>query len=61
MSEKQNDVIYEDTLPGGTHWSMLVRKGTTLRLIDKEGGANVGMLFYNPMNKLERYNAPDTL
>ena len=61
MSEKQNDLIYEDTLPGGTHWSMLVRKGTTLRLIDKEGGANVGMLFYNPMSKLERYNAPDTL
>lgn len=61
MSDKQNDLIYEDTLPGGTHWSMLVRKGTTLRLIDNEGGANVGMLFYNPMNKLERYNAPDTL
>ena len=39
----------------------VVRKGTTLRLIDNEGGANVGMLFYNPMNKLERYNAPDTL
>ncbi|SFJ97910.1 urea amidolyase associated protein UAAP1 [Methylophaga sulfidovorans] len=61
MSQKQNDLIYGDTLPGGTHWSMLVRKGTTLRLIDKEGGANVGMLFYNPLNKLERYNAPDTL
>ncbi|MFT4466426.1 MAG: urea amidolyase associated protein UAAP1 [Sodalis sp. (in: enterobacteria)] len=25
------------------------------------GGANVGMLFYNPENLLERYNAPDTL
>jgi uncharacterized protein len=25
------------------------------------GGANVGMLFYNPVNTLERYNAPDTL
>ena len=25
------------------------------------GGANVGMLFYNPLNLLERYNAPDTL
>jgi hypothetical protein len=59
MTDK--DLIYEDTLPGGTHWSMVMRKGTTLRLIDVDGGANVGMLFYNPMNKLERYNAPDTL
>ena len=40
---------------------MQMRKGTTLRLIDKDGGANVGMLLYNPNDKLERYNAPDTL
>jgi urea carboxylase-associated protein 2 len=53
--------MYEDEILGGAHWSMLMRKGTTLRLIDKDGGANVGMLFYNPNDKLERYNAPDTL
>ncbi len=40
---------------------MIVRKGIVLRLIDTEGGANVGMLMYNPQEKLERYNAPDTL
>ncbi len=56
-----NTVLYEDTLPGGAHWSMLVRKGTTIRFIDNDGGANLGMLFYNPAEKLERYNAPDTL
>lgn len=56
-----NEILYEEEIPGGTHWSMLMRKGTTLRLIDKQGGANVGMLFYNPSNYLERYNAPDTL
>lgn len=55
------EIMYEDEIPGGAHWSMHIRKGTTLRLIDKEGGANVGMLFYNPLDKLERYNAPDTL
>jgi hypothetical protein len=32
-----------------------------LRLTDIEGGANLGMLLYNPENLLERYNAPDTL
>ena len=55
------ELMYEDELPGGSHWSMLMRRGTVLRLIDVEGGANVGMLFYNPLEKLERYNAPDTL
>lgn len=55
------EIMYEDEIPGGAHWSMHIRKGMTLRLIDKEGGANVGMLFYNPLDKLERYNAPDTL
>jgi len=54
-------IHYEDTLPGGCHWSMVLKKGLALRLVDIEGGANVGMLFYNPDNLLERYNAPDTL
>lgn len=55
------EILYQDTLPGGSHWSMTLRKGMTLRLIDEEGGANVGVLMYNPSNLLERYNAPDTL
>ena len=32
-----------------------------MRLTDLSGAANVGMLFYNPEDLLERYNAPDTL
>lgn len=54
-------ILYKDTLSGGKHWSMRMRRGTSLKLIDVSGGANVGMLFYNPENLLERYNAPDTL
>ena len=64
MSQQTNEsgtVLYEDHLNGGCHWSMVMRKGTSLRLVDEQGGANVGMLFYNPVNLLERYNAPDTL
>jgi urea carboxylase-associated protein 2 len=57
--------LYADEIPGGAHWSFVMRRGHVLRLIDKEGGddsgMNVGMLFYNPANPLERYNAPDTL
>lgn len=56
-----SELSYQDTLPGGKHWSFTLRRGTQLRLIDVEGGANVGMAFYNPANLLERYNAPDTL
>lgn len=52
---------YKTTIPGASHWSFRVRKGLQIRLTDVEGGANVGMLFYNPENLLERYNAPDTL
>ena len=55
------EMMYEDRIEGGAHWSLFMRRGTILRLTDLEGGANVGMLFYNPLNKLERYNAPDTL
>ncbi|MDX2168030.1 MAG: urea carboxylase-associated family protein [Deltaproteobacteria bacterium] len=55
------EVLYEEQIDGGKHWSFVVRRGLGLRLIDVAGGANVGMLFYNPANPLERYNAPDTL
>ena len=53
--------VYETVIEGGKHWSLDVRAGTLLRLTDSAGGANAAMLFYNPQNSLERYNAPDTL
>ncbi|MAT94361.1 MAG: urea carboxylase [Halioglobus sp.] len=52
---------FRDELAPGSHWSYLLRRGSQLRLVDVAGGANVGMLLYNPLDKLERYNAPDTL
>ncbi len=54
-------LIVEEQLAGACHWSLYISRGTVLRLIDELGGANVGMLFFNPLNLLERYNAPDTL
>ncbi|MFV0576845.1 MAG: urea amidolyase associated protein UAAP1 [Vibrio sp.] len=59
MSTEQT--YYSDVIPGAAHWSMIVKKGQVLRVQDQQGGANVSMLFYNPINLLERYNAPDTL
>ncbi len=55
------NVHYSTQIPGGSHWSFRIRKGMQITLTDLEGGANVGMLFYNPEDLLERYNAPDTL
>lgn len=55
------DKFYQTTIPGASHWSTIIRKGTTMRLKDIEGGANLGMIFYNPFMLTEKYNAPDTL
>lgn len=54
-------LIHAASITSGKHWSMIVRRQTRLRLTDTDGGANVAMLFYNPQNLTERYNAPDTL
>ena len=53
--------LWETHIPGGSHWSGIVRRGTTLRLTDIEGEANAAVLFYNLEEKLERYNMADTL
>ena len=54
-------LLWEEELPAGTHTSLLLRRGTVLRLTDLEGGANVSALFFNHEERLERYNMPDTL
>ena len=54
-------VVFEEDLPGGAMWSHAVRRHHTLRFIDMEGGANVGLLLFNRDLLLERYNMPDTL
>jgi len=54
-------LLWEEVIPGGNHWSSLIRRGTALRFTDLDGGANLSALFYNPEDKLERYNMPDTL
>ncbi len=54
-------VLWDELLPGGHHWSGLLRRGTALRLTDLGGGANLSAVFYNAHDKLERYNMPDTL
>ena len=52
---------YKTALKGGAHWSLIVRRGIQMRFTDVQGGANVGLLLFNPTLLSEKYNAPDTL
>lgn len=54
-------LLWSEVIPGGAHWSYLVKRGTTIRMVDLEGGANVAVLLYNADERLERLNIPDTL
>ncbi|MFA5909234.1 MAG: urea amidolyase associated protein UAAP1 [Vicinamibacterales bacterium] len=57
----ERDILFEEVLAPGATWSHVLKRGTTLRITDMEGGANVGALLYNSENPTERYNMPDTL
>ncbi len=48
-------------MPAGSNWSHVLKRGTTLRITDTEGGANVGTLMHNFELLSERLNVPDTL
>lgn len=52
---------YTTTIDGGSHWSFIARRNVRTTITDIEGGANVGMMFYNPTLLSEKYNAPDSL
>jgi hypothetical protein len=54
-------ILLEEDLHPGSHWSFVLRRGLSLRIVDQEGGANVSALFYNADEKIERYNMADTL
>lgn len=54
-------VLWEESLRNGAHWSGVVRRGTTLRILALELGANVSATFFNCEQPLERYNMADTL
>lgn len=55
------ETFWKEVVPGGNHWSGIVRRGTQLRFTDGGGGANVSLSLYNREEKIERLNIPDTL
>ncbi|GAC1435158.1 MAG: urea carboxylase-associated family protein [Burkholderiaceae bacterium] len=54
-------VLWTEVFPGGGHWSYRIRRGTTLRFSDLEGGATAAVLLFRADERLERLNVPDTL
>jgi uncharacterized protein YcgI (DUF1989 family) len=58
---QDSQVLWEEILQPGATWSHVLKRGTSLRLTDVEGGVNVGAVFYNFECTAERYNNPDTL
>jgi len=55
------NALWEEDLPGGSHWSAVIRRGVMLRLLAQGDDANVAAMFYNREQPLERYNMADTL
>jgi uncharacterized protein len=58
---RESPVLWEETVEPGAAWSHVLKRGTTLRIADIEGCANVGAIFYNFECPAERFNLPDTL
>jgi uncharacterized protein len=55
------DPLWTEALSAGAHWSAILRRGQSLRLIAGGPDANVAALFYSREQPLERYNMADTL
>lgn len=54
-------ILFEEMIRGGGMGSFVLRRHHTLRLVDIDGGANVGLMTYNAGQPLDRLNLPDTL
>jgi urea carboxylase-associated protein 2 len=54
-------VMWSEVLPGGSHWSWRMPRGSAIRFMALEAGANLSLVLYSALEKLERYNMPDSL
>jgi len=57
----EDKVLFSELVPGGGHWSYRLPRGTTLRITALDADANLSLVLYSAMEKLERYNMPDSL
>ena len=53
--------MWSEVLPGGSHWSWRMPRGSAMRFVALDSGANLSLVMYSAMEKLERYNMSDSL
>lgn len=53
--------MWNEIVPGGGHWSWRMPRGSAIRFVALEDGPNVSVVLYSALEKLERYNMPDSL
>lgn len=56
-----SQVMWSEIVPGGGHWSWRMPRGSAIRFVALEDGPNVSAVLYSALEKLERYNMPDSL
>ncbi|WP_031495109.1 urea amidolyase associated protein UAAP1 [Bryobacter aggregatus] len=54
-------LLFEEELRGGASFAHVLKRGTSLRITDLHGGANVPITLFNFELLVERYNMADTL
>ena len=54
-------VVWSELMPGGSHWSWRLSRGTSLRFAALDDHANCAVVLYAAHDPLERYNLPDSL
>lgn len=60
QTEVRDMVMFDETVPGGSYWTRIIRRWTTLRITDLQGAGAAALLAFNADQPSERYNAPDT-
>lgn len=55
------NAAYRKVIKAGDHWTHVIKKGQTFRILDLEGNQAADTLFYNAHDPVDRYSASDTI
>ena len=56
-----NQMLWDERLPAGHHWSGRLQKDTVLQVTSLGANANLSLYLVNALEKVERFNMPDSL
>ncbi len=55
------EVIHDEIVPARAPWSLVVERGSVLRIVDLEGNQAVDCILYDAHDPTERYSAAETI